>query len=291
MTALSDVRIVVVNFNAGQALLRCLASIQATAPHATVRVVDNASTDGSDQLARARFGQASNIEILNNAVNLGFSAAVNAMAVGGSEKFVLILNPDCELTGDALMRLKSALEEDPEAGLAGPCVLAGPTGERIEKSALRRFPDVWRSVMSISGLPRLLGRDGRFGGIERVPTKHTVRAEAVSGACMLIRRSCFEKVGGLDENYAMHGEDLDLMYRMRLAGHHCLYVPAARVRHMQGVSSRSRPWWVHRQKHRGMQRFYQKFQASGHAFPIRWLVYAGIWIHYLLTAPAVLLRR
>ena len=108
---------------------------------------------------------------------------------------------------------------------------------------------------------------------------------------MLLKYSAFDEVKGLDSNYGLHCEDLDLMYRLRQRGYHCLLVPAARVYHRQGVSSRSRPLWVHWQKHLGMQRFFRKFQARSHAFPVRWLVLAGIWLRFAATLPLALLRH
>lgn len=102
---------------------------------------------------------------------------------------------------------------------------------------------------------------------------------------MLLKYNVFYKFNGLDSNYGLHCEDLDLMYRLRQGGWHCLIVPGARVFHGQGVSSRSRPAWAHWQKHRGMQRFFRKFQAKNYSLPIRWLVVAGIWLRFVLTLP------
>ena len=115
----------------------------------------------------------------------------------------------------------------------------------------------------------------------------TTVAEVVSGACMLLRQSEFIDMGCMDEAYGLHCEDLDLMYRMRQRGFHCLFVPAARVFHQQGISSSSRPVWVHWQKHLGMQHFFLKFQAGKYVFPLRWLVVFGIWLRFTLTLPLV----
>jgi GT2 family glycosyltransferase len=108
---------------------------------------------------------------------------------------------------------------------------------------------------------------------------------------MLIRKAPFLEAGGMDEAYGLHCEDLDLMYRMNERGHLCLFVPAARVFHQQGVSSRTRPVWVHWQKHLGMQRFFRKFQADNYIFPVRWLVTAGIWSRFLLKLPLAFFGR
>ena len=98
-------------------------------------------------------------------------------------------------------------------------------------------------------------------------------------------------IGMMDEDYGLHCEDLDLMFRFRQAGLHCLFVPEARAVHVQGVSSRSRPLWVHLQKHKGMARFFNKFQAQNYALPIRWLVNSAIWLRYFLLWPWVWLTK
>jgi len=108
---------------------------------------------------------------------------------------------------------------------------------------------------------------------------------------MLLRREALEDVGFLDEGYTLHCEDLDLMYRLRLKGWHCLYVPAANSIHHQGLSSSTRPGWVHFQKHLGMARFFRKFQAPSTFFPLRILVYTGIWLRFIILWPLPLIRR
>jgi GT2 family glycosyltransferase len=283
------IKVIIVNFNGGELLLKCIGSVLAAVGNLRIEVIDNASTDRSDEIARSRFGQADNLEILSNQQNLGFARAVNSSARSGHEPYLLILNPDCIVEPNALKELQLALEADPGAALAGPCV-TGVDG-KVQKSALRRFPTTWRSLMTITGLFRFAGRASLFGGIEQELPDNNVVADAVSGACMLVRRKHFREAGGFDEDYSMHCEDLDLMVRLRQLGHHCIFVPSARVRHEKGHSSRSRPWWVHRHKHLGMQRFYRKFQGQNHFLPMRWLVYAGIWGHYLLTLPRLLFSR
>jgi GT2 family glycosyltransferase len=255
-------------------------------------VADNASTDGSAQALRSLYGNSPALEILCNPANLGFAAAVNACARPLRSDWLFIVNPDCEVAADTLERLLDAAQSDARAGVAGPRV--SDAAGRMERASLRRFPDPWRSLMTFSGLWRL----GRWLPLFRgVPVgsatlpETPAPAEAVSGACMLVRRRALEEVGYLDEGYGMHCEDLDLMYRLYQAGWHCLFVPQATAVHASGVSSRSRPLWVHRQKHLGMARFFRKFQAERYPRPLNWLVYSGIWLHYLLLAPIAWLRR
>jgi len=289
MTAV--IQVIIVNFNAGETLTRCVQSVLSAREKLNITVFDNASADGSAAQVQSLFGRLENVEIFCNDENIGFARAVNAAAGMGNEELLLILNPDCELLPGALGYLKQALENDPDAALAGPTVV-DRTGV-IQKGTLRHFPDPWNSLVTLTGLWRLGRWFPAFKGVNRhhsdLPENNSM-AEAVSGACMLVRRQAFESAGNMDEAYGLHCEDLDLMYRLQQQGNHCIFVPAARVFHQQGVSSRSRPFWVHRQKHLGMQRFFLKFQAERYPFPVRWLVIAGIWLRYLLTLPLVLIR-
>ena len=161
-----------------------------------------------------------NLEIIQDTENIGFSRAINAAANARDEKYLLFLNPDCELLPGSLEYLKEALEKDSSAALAGPLVV--DRQGNVQKGTLRRFPDPWKSFLSVTGLWRL-------GRIDFPPSRvwntfiqslpeSTTAAEAVSGACMLVRREPFMDCGGMDEEYGLHCEDLDLMYRFRTAG-------------------------------------------------------------------------
>jgi len=283
---------IIVNYNAGKALQQCVNALLASTGHTKVTVVDNASDDGSAENLHNFYGNHQGVEFLFNPGNLGFAPAVNAVARRSKADWILILNPDCILEPETLGRLKAALVEDPRAGLAGPAVR--DEAGRIQRATLRRFPDPWKSLVTASGLWRLGKWFPAFHGVDVDVSKLGVEVtscDAVSGACMLIRRAALEEVDFLDEDYAMHCEDLDLMYRLKLEGWHCLYVPLANSVHQQGVSSRSRPTWVHFQKHRGMVRFFKKFQASSTNLPLRMLVYAGIWLRFVILWPLALIKR
>jgi GT2 family glycosyltransferase len=298
-SARAAVDVIVVNFNAGEALLGCIGAALAEPDTATLTLVDNASSDGSVEPVARRFGTDSRFRLIRNHDNPGFASAVNQavrqMDVEASGDYLLVLNPDCELRAGALSMLRRALEAAPSAAMAGPLLQDGEG--RPQRANLRRFPTPWLALVSLTGLWRLGPVWPLFRGVEwpqALPPEPT-SCEAVSGACMLVRAGSFREVGGMDAAYGLHGEDLDLMYRLRQSGGHCLFVPGAIAVHLQGLSSRSRPLWVHWQKHRGMQRFYLKLQAPGYRRPLRWLlsplVLAGIWLRFAVTLPLVLLRR
>jgi GT2 family glycosyltransferase len=283
---------IIVNFNAGETLQQCVDALFRSTVATSLTLVDNASVDNSAEKLQSLYGNRQGIEFLFNPVNLGFAPAVNAVARHSDADMILVLNPDCILEPNCLGSLENALEKDPQAGLAGPAVR--DESGRISRATARRFPDPWKSLMSASGLWRLGKWFPAFHGVEVNATHLTDKAEicdAVSGACMLIRRRALKDVDFLDEEYVMHCEDLDLMYRLRQKGWHCLYVPQAGSIHKQGLSSRRRPTWVHFQKHRGMARFFRKFQAKSTFFPVSVLVYMGIWFRFLILWPWVLIRR
>ena len=283
---------IIVNYNAGETLGDCVAALSASSVPTRISIIDNASTDNSARELIDRVADRKGIEFLFNQSNLGFAPAVNQVAGRVSSDYLLILNPDCIVHPEALGRLKAALESDPRAALAGPAVQ--DEQGRVQRATVRRFPGPWKSFLTASGLWRLGRWKPFFHGVEVDTTKLGEGAEimeAVSGACMLIRTEAFRAVGLLDEGYTMHCEDLDLMYRLAEQGWHCLYVPAALAVHRQGLSSRSRPGWVHFQKHRGMTRFFRKFQAGSTPWPLRVLVYIGIWLRFVVLWPLAMIRR
>lgn len=285
-------RVIIVNFNAGETLLACVASVLAAGEDMTVVVADNRSKDRSIELLRERFGSEPRLSIVENPANLGFGRAVNACAKPATETFLLILNPDCELFPDTFLLLREALEQDIHAALSAP-VLIDHAG-RPMRGNLRRLPDAWKALMTGTGLSRLSSRIPGFAGVEVGPGSYPVetsRAEAVSGACMLVKTEVFHSLGGFDEQFAMHFEDLDLMARVRQAGLHCLLVPHARAIHLAGVSSASRPLWVHLQKHAGMQRYFQKHVFPRSGLLAKLIVSFANWLHYMLGLPIALLRQ
>lgn len=285
-------RVIVINFNAGEALLRCVASVLATREPLNIVVADNQSSDGSCEVLRSRFGSAPRLSILENPFNLGFGPAVNACVQSATEPYLLILNPDCQLFPETLGQLREALERDATAALAAPRIVDDKGN--VMRGTLRKLPDPWRALMSGSGMWQLARWVPVFSGVE-VPArdfpKHVSKAEAVSGACMLVRTEIFQKMGGFDESFSMHFEDLDLMARIQKVGMHCLFVPQASAIHQAGISSASRPLWVHRQKHLGLQRYFRKHVFEHQGLIARFLVTAANWLHYLLGLPFALFRQ
>ncbi len=277
------VHVIVVNYNAGAYLARCLRAVLRSSVRTTVTVVDNASKDDSLEAAEALARRGAPVRVLRNAANLGFSRAVNRALRGVREPFALVLNPDCFLEPDALDRLIEAMEAHPRAGMAG-CQVRDLQGAE-EAAARRDLPTPWQ------GLARLVGLQGWLGATRGPLPLEPCTVEAISGACMLVRMEAVWEVGGLDEAYLLHCEDLDWFVRFRRRGWEILFVPAARATHVKGACSTARPVWVSWQKHRGMLRFYRKFYRTRYPAPLFPVVVLGVGLRFLGEAASVSLRR
>lgn len=287
----SPTSIIIVNYNAGPGLAACVLS--AIDDVQEVVVVDNASADDSLAILEQRCAGRDNLVILRNADNQGFARACNRGAHAAQGKYLFFLNPDCELQPGALARLQAVCEADPKAGMVGGLLL-NPDGTE-QAGGRRAVPTPWRSFVRAFGLARLAKRWPKLFTdfhLHKQPLPQSpIEVEAISGACMFIRREALDEVGLLDEAYFMHCEDLDWCMRFWQAHWKILFVPDAKVLHYKGVCSRSRPVFVEWHKHRGMMRFYRKF--FGHQYPgvLMWLVTVGVWLRFSLVAVFHTIRR
>lgn len=240
---------VVVNHDAGQVLLDCVASLRAEGVHELV-VVDNASTDGSaDRLEEADPGA----RVIRTGANLGYGAGANRGLAAVDADLVLVSNPDVVVHRDALARLAGALADDPAVAIAGPCVL-GADGTRYPSA--RRFPS-WLDAAGHALLGTVAPRN-RFTRRYRMADLDlgtVCRVDWVSGSCFLARRKALQDLGGFDERYFMYLEDVDLCWRAHRAGFAVAYVPGASVTHIQGHSTARHPYRMLLEHHRSALRF------------------------------------
>lgn len=278
------VSVVVVNYNAGPLLADCVQSGLAQAGE--VLLIDNASRDSSMADCAQRFGGEPRLRVFRNPANLGFAAACNIGFSHARGEMVLFLNPDCRLDDGAVAEMLRVLQADPRAGMVGGLLL-NPDGSE-QGGGRRAVPTPWRSFVRAFGLGRLARRWPKLFfdfHLHKQPLPDgPIEVEAISGACMMVKRAAVTDVGLWDEGYFLHCEDLDWCMRFRRSGWKILFVPAARVHHAQGACSRSRPVFVEWHKHYGMLRFYRKFFR--HQYPgLLWvLVVAGVWLRFGLLA-------
>jgi N-acetylglucosaminyl-diphospho-decaprenol L-rhamnosyltransferase len=284
--------VIVVAADSGPLLLACVESILAGNPGDPLELllVDNASVDGVVAQVEATHRADARLRILRNASNIGFGPACNHGATHARGDVFILLNPDCLVPGDFVARARAALSSDARIGVLG--VQVTDAHGRAARGNRRRDPTLRRAVATLTGLARLEARWPAWQGVEMPPANGSgiETVEAVSGACMILPRAAFERVGGFDEGYFLHAEDLDLCRRARDAGWRVAIDPGSQVVHAQGSSSRARPLFVARHKHRGMWRYFRKFDPAARNPLLRGLVWTGIWAHFLFKAPLLFLR-
>jgi GT2 family glycosyltransferase len=283
--------VIIVNYNAGPGLIPAVRAALQDAME--VLVVDNDSKDGSTEALETTFGADPKLKVLRNHANLGFAKGCNRGANAAIGDYLLFLNPDCELQPGAVDCMMEVLIQEPTAGMVGGLLL-NPDGTE-QAGGRRAIPTPWRSFVRAFGLARLASRWPKlftdFHLHETPLPDHPVEVEAISGACMLLRRPAMQQVGLLDEAYFMHCEDLDWCVRFWRERWRILFIPDARMIHHKGVSSRSRPVFVEWHKHRGMMRFYRKFFRHQYPGALMWLVTAGVWLRFSLVAVYYTVRR
>ncbi len=276
--------VVIVNFNSGSYLAEAVRTAGRSSAVRRIIVVDNASSDQS--LETLSGYRNANLSVIRNDSNLGFGAACNIGIRIGDAKYILLLNPDCQVQDGAIERLISTLQSSPKAGMAGPLLLNADGTEQAGGRRVIPTPETaFSRVFGLLPLRRLfpgLVRD--YAQHEEPLPDHPIDVEAISGACMLVSREAVDQVGLFDERYFLHCEDLDWCVRFQQSGYRILFVPDARVVHEKGVSSASRPFATEYYKHRGMVRFYRKFLREKYPLVLFYLILGSVWVRYGIVA-------
>jgi GT2 family glycosyltransferase len=285
------ISVVVVNYNSGAFLKDCVQSVLSQTDE--VLIVDNASTDGSLDQLTACFKNEPGLKIIRNKANRGFAAACNIGIQQAKGNRILFLNPDCRLEADVASEMLRVLETGDAVGMVGG-LLINPDGSE-QGGGRRAVPTPWRSFVHAFGLSRFSNRwpkllSDYYLHNSPLPSCPEV-VEAISGACMLVKREAIDDIGLWDESYFLHCEDLDWCMRFRQKGWRVMFVPAARVFHALGVCSRSRPIFVEWHKHKGMIRFYGKFFHHQYPGLLFWIVRAGVWSRFSAIAVYHIVRH
>lgn len=280
---------IIVNFNAGPLLRGCVDSLLACPLAVEVIVVDNASHDGSLE----SLPDSPHIRVIRNATNVGFAAACNIGIHASSAPFLLFLNPDCFFEPGAVPALLDGLQSDDRVGMVGGLLVNEDGSE--QGGGRRAVPTPWRSFVRAFGLHRFAHRWPKlfydFHLHKQPLPEEPIEVEAISGACMLVKREVMKEVGLWDEGYVLHCEDLDWCIRFRQIGWKILFVPDARISHALGACSRSRRVFVEWHKHKGMVRFYGKFFRHQYPGALMWAVTFGVWLRFCLVAVYLTMRR
>lgn len=248
-----DVSIILVNWNSVDYLRECVPSIRKYTQGISyeIIVVDNASPAGDAEVIGRDF---SDITLIKSEENLGFAGANNLGFRHSTGKYVLFLNPDTKFISPVIDIMLKRSQSLPDSGVVGCKLLNRDLS--VQTSSIMRFPTIFNELFQLEYL-RL--RWPNFWGIGPLFSNSTEPAmvEVISGACMLVRRDVFEKVGMFSEEYFMYAEDMDLCYKTTKAGWTNYYVGEAVAIHYAGISS-PRMWQLVA-KLRSMLRFSDKF--------------------------------
>jgi len=252
MNHIPKLDVVIVNYNSGHALEKCIETLSASnSSQLNIIVVDNGSQDDSLQAIKYQYD---GVNVIENTLNVGFAKACNFAAKIGQAHYLAFINPDCFVSSEQLLQLVKSLENDPSAALVG-CRVLNDDGS-LQAASRRRPPTLWRVFVHMTHLDFLPGLkginlkdNGLFDEIQRV--------EAVNGACMLLKRDAFNAVNGFDEAYPLHFEDLDMFAKLLKANQNILYDSDVAVRHIKGHSSQNekkiKAW-----KKQGLLRYFKK---------------------------------
>jgi N-acetylglucosaminyl-diphospho-decaprenol L-rhamnosyltransferase len=258
--------VVVVNYNAGEYLTRCIRSVfdHAGELEVDVLVIDNASRDGSARAARAAQPR---MRLIENSRNRGLSAAWNQGAAETDAPWIVFLNPDTEVWSGDLAEFVEAGNAHPDAAVLGP-VIRNPDGTIYESG--RVFPSVGQAVgHAFLGPFRPGNRFTRAYKLTDWDRLSEREVDWVSGACMLVRRSAFEAVGRFDEAFWLYGEELDLCTRLRTPAGRC--GAGARIVHEGRLDRAISARLMHSMS---IYRYYRKHRARGWrrvTLPAAWL--------------------
>jgi len=232
-----DLTVIIVNFNVRYYLEQCLSSVAKAIQtiEAEVFVVDNDSVDGSIKMVVEKFPW---VKVIANKENVGFSRANNQALEQAQGRYSVLLNPDTVVAEDTFSKVVQFMDGHPDAGGLGVRMVDGK-GHFLPESK-RGLPTPMVAFYKIIGLSLLFPKSRTFAKyhLGHLPEKEVNEVEVLSGACMFLRNSALEKVGLLDNNFFMYGEDIDLSYRISLGGYKNYYFPEVELIHYKGESTK-----------------------------------------------------
>ncbi len=258
--------VIIVNYNVRYYLEQCLHSVERATQgiDTEIFVVDNHSKDGSVAYIKKNFGQ--RIHLIESNHNLGFARANNKAIKQAKGEYVLLLNPDTIVGEESIRKVLKLMDENPKVGGAG--VMMHNADGTVARESRRGLPTPLVSFLKMCGFSR------RYY-LSHLSWDKPERIEVISGAFFMIRREVLDIIGGLDKDFFMYGEDIDLSYRIIKAGYENWYVPA-QILHYKGESTHKTSFSYVHVFYQAMLIFFRKHY--GHlslliSFPIKLAIY------------------
>lgn len=292
-----DLSIIIVSYKTKDVLKNCLLSIKDNVSKKItyeIIVSDNGSNDKTTQMISDLRFKTSDLTLIENRENLGFSKANNVGVKESKGRYILFLNPDTVIQKDTLEKMVEFMDKTKDAG-AATCKVLLPSGN-IDDSCHRGFPTPWNSFCHFSGLAKVFPKTKIFGGynLSFLDMTKTHEIDALAGSFMIVKREAGEDIGWWDEDYFFYGEDLDFCYMLKQKGWKVYYVPDVSILHLKGVSGgikkiskeistadketkRTATKW----RFDAMRIFYKKHYENKYPWIVTKLVYFGISLKQL----------
>lgn len=273
-----DLSIAVISYNTRDLLLACLQSVRDTTTDVDyeVVVVDNASRDRSVEAVRARFPQ---VTVIANAGNDGFARACNQAAAVSSGRYLLLLNSDTVMQRHTLRMMVTCLDQYLDVG-AVSCLQRDEQG-RVLQSCFP-FPSIRDHVRYAEALPTVVRR--LVGTMSPADFTRSQDVDWANGACLMIRKALFDRLGGLDERFFMYFEDVDLCRRVQQLGYRVRHVAEGEVVHLLGRSSRTNRNGLNKQWELSRIRYVEKHFAQPRRFLMKSWIALGVMRKLIVTA-------
>jgi GT2 family glycosyltransferase len=253
-----DLSIIIVSWNVQALLQTCLASIEAGKGDLALEtiVVDGGSTDGSPEMVQSAFPW---VKLIVREDNVGFPMGNNIGLSEANSRYLLLLNPDTEIVGQALSTMVAYLKANPDVGVVGGQLL-NPDG--TVQSSRRRFPTIATAFFESTWLQPFAPKQTlRRYYAEDMDDDETADVDWVKGACFMTRQTILEQVGPLDADYFMYSEELDWCKRIKTAGWRVVYLPEAKIVHHEGKSSEQAVTARHINFQRAKLRYFRKYHG------------------------------
>ncbi|MEK7498210.1 MAG: glycosyltransferase family 2 protein [Patescibacteria group bacterium] len=269
--------IIILSYNTKDLLLNCLRSLEKVKNEVIfeIIVVDNASTDGS--LEAIKNLKIENLKILGNEVNLGFARGNNTARTIVRGEYILFLNSDTEVQPETLKKSINYLSQHKDTGVVTVRTLL-PSG-KLDKDVRRSFPTPFIALTHFSGLDRLFPKSKMLASYwyGYIPDTKSHYIDVAQGAFFMTRKKLLDEVDWFSEEYFLDGEDIDLCWKIKLAGKKIYYFADASILHTKKASKKSRKKikFVHTGVD-SMEIFYRKFMWDNYPLPINLLVISGI---------------
>ncbi len=279
-----DLSVIIVSWNVADLLAACLESIVAgpVALQDSARdglgieiiVVDSASSDHTVELLRERYPQ---VRLLQQAENLGFSRCNNIGLKAASGRYVMLLNPDTQVIGDALPQMAAYLDANPGVGIVGPHTL---NSDGTTQSTRRRFPSLLIALCESTWLQPYAPKSllNFYYVADGSPDSAVLDVDWVQGSALMARREVYEQIGGLDEGYIMYSEEMDWCRRAKDAGWRVVYLGTAQTVHHGGKSTEQVVARSHIYFQRSKLRYFRKYHGWLSAQVLRlFLLFNYLW--------------